>query len=148
MSAGAVFILIVCAMFATLIITVVVAKLREVRNVQRWPSTVGRVTESGVKSHKKKPGDPGYRFGDTEVSNEPQVEYEYQVGSRMYRCGRLTLGERTSGFELEAILARYPVGASVTVYYNRRYRLSQPRCFVGLSNKTWTAVLEEFASMA
>ena len=88
------------------------------RQARRWPSTAGTVIASGVQARQKKPGDPGYNFGDAEVSNEPRVEYQYRVGKRKYRGRRITIGEKTSGFELEAILARYPVGAAVTVYYD------------------------------
>jgi hypothetical protein len=118
MSAGAVFILIVVAMFPTLILVALAVKLAEVRKAGRWPSTLGKVIASGIQSNKKKPGDAGYNFSDTEVSNEPLVEYEYAVGDRKYRGRRITIGEKTAGFEREGILARYPVGTAVTVYYD------------------------------
>jgi hypothetical protein len=118
MSAGAIFMIIVVALFPTLLIVAIVVKLWEVSKARRWPSATGKVIVSTVQSHKKTPGDPGYNFGDTEVTNEPRVEYEYRVGGRKYRGRRITIGEKTSGSELEAILARYPVGAAVTVYYD------------------------------
>jgi hypothetical protein len=118
MSGGFVFLLIICGMFAALIFVAVVTKLRETLKVARWPSVVGKVIASGVKSRKKQPSDPGYDFNDTEISNQPRVVYEYKVGNRKYLCERITIKERTGGEELEAILARYPVGASVTVYYD------------------------------
>src|SRR5262245_13927308 len=118
MSQGTVFLLIVAAMFPTLIIVGVIVKLWEVRKAARWPETRGKVIASGVKSHMKTPGEPGYNFKDTEVTNEPHVEYEYKVGDRTYRCSRITIGERTTNSELEEILDRYPVGAQVTVYYD------------------------------
>jgi hypothetical protein len=121
MSSGAIFMLIIWAMFPGLIIVALVVKLWEVRKASRWPSTTGRVVVSTVQSHKRQPGESGYNFGDTEISNEPHVEYEYQVNGRKYRGERITIGEKTAGFELEGILARYPVGASVTVYYNPDY---------------------------
>jgi hypothetical protein len=118
MSAGAVFMLIAWAMFPTLIIVALVVKLCEVRKAKRWPYTTGKVIVSDVHSRRKKPGEIGYKQGDAEVANEPQVEYLYHVGGRTYRGQRVTIGERTAGFELESILARYPVGAAVTVYYD------------------------------
>jgi hypothetical protein len=118
MSKGAIFVLIVVASFPAIILVAIVVKLWEVRKAARWPSTAGKVITNDVQSHKNKPGDIGYNFGDTEVSNEPLVEYEYQVGNRTYRGRRITIGEKTSGYELEAILERYPVGTSVTVYYD------------------------------
>lgn len=118
MSAGAIFILFVVAMFPTLILVAFAVKMWEVRQASRWPSEPGKVVISKVKSHKKKPSEPGYNFSDTEVTNEPQVEYDFLVGGSKYRGTRITIGEKTSGFELESILARYPVGAEVTVYYD------------------------------
>ena len=118
MSGGAIFILIVVAAFPTLILVAVAVKLWEVHKAKSWLSAPGKVIASRVESHKKKPGEPGYDFNDTEVSNEPYVEYEYKVGQQTHRCHRIIIGEKTADFELEEILARYPVGASVTVYYN------------------------------
>lgn len=118
MSEGVIFLLIVWAAFPTIVIAAVVTKLREVRRAGSWPSTVGVVTISRVESHKKKPGDSGYNFGDSEVTNVPLVEYAYKVRNKTHRCRRITIGEKTNDWELEAILARYPVGAEVTVYYN------------------------------
>jgi Protein of unknown function (DUF3592) len=118
MSGGAIFILIVVAAFPTLILVAAAVKLWEVHKAKSWLSVSGKVIASRVESSKKKPGDPGYDFNDTEVSNVPFVEYEYNVGNRTHRCHRITIGEKTADFELEEILARYPVGASVTVFYN------------------------------
>jgi len=117
-SGGAIFIVIVCAAFPALIIVAVVVKLWEVRQAKTWPSTAGKVVISTVASHKQNPGVFGYDFSDTEVTNEPRVEYVYSVAGKKYRGQRITIGEKTSGFELEEILARYPVGAGVTVYYD------------------------------
>jgi hypothetical protein len=96
----------------------ILVELREVRQASHWPSTTGKVIASRVESHKKSPGDSGYDFHDTEVINEPLVEYEYRANGHKYRSRRVTIGEKTSGFELEAIFARYPVGADVRVYYD------------------------------
>jgi hypothetical protein len=118
MSAGAVFLVIVAAMFPTLLVVAIVVKLWEVRKASRWPAVEGKVIASRVESHRKSPGDPGYDFDDTEVSNEPLVEYVYHVDGRKYRGRRITIGEKTSTYELETILARYPIGTAVTVYYD------------------------------
>jgi hypothetical protein len=118
MSQGAIFMIIVGAMFPTVIIVAVVVKLIEVRKASRWPATTGTITNSIVKAIKNKPGDAGYDFSDTEVFNQPFVEYEYAVNGRKLRGNRITIGEKISGFEIESTLARYPVGAAVTVYYD------------------------------
>lgn len=118
MSSGAIFITIVVAMFPGIIIIAMVVKFWEVYKAKSWLPVKGKVLKSKVQSHKNQPGDMGYNFSDTEVRNDPLVEYEYVVANQKYRCSRITIGERTSEFELEGILARYPAGAEVTVFYN------------------------------
>jgi Protein of unknown function (DUF3592) len=118
MSDAAIFMIIVAAMFPTVIIVAVVVKLVEVRKASRWPATTGTITASTVQATKKKPDDPTYDFSDTEVSNQPLVQYEYTVGNRKLRGSRITIGDKISGYELESTLARYPAGATVTVYYD------------------------------
>lgn len=116
MSNGAIFMLIVGASFPALLIVALVVKLLEVRRAKRWPETTGKVVANGVLSTRQE-ADSG-RLGETVVKNEPLVEYEYRVDGKTYRNRRITIGEKTSGHELEAILARYPHGATVTVYYD------------------------------
>ncbi len=118
MSAGAIFITLVIAMFPALILVALVVKLWEIHEASRWPETTGKVIASRVQSRRNRPDDQAYNFKDTEVSNEPFVEYEYKVGGRKYRCSRITIGEKISGSELKETLDRYPVGKSVTVYYH------------------------------
>jgi hypothetical protein len=118
MSGGAIFILSACAMFPTLLIVAIIVKFWEVHKAKSWPSTTGKVVISEVQALKKEPGDLGHNMGDTNITNEPRVEYNFQVDGRTYRGRRVTIREKTADFELEPILARYPVGASVTVYYD------------------------------
>ena len=118
MSGGAIFMIIICAMFPTLIIVALIVKLIEVRKASRWPSVEGKVIANGVESIQNRPRDPHYDFGDTEILNEPRVEYEYHVDGKRFRSKRITIGEKTTGEELEQILARYPLGTKVTVYYD------------------------------
>ncbi len=115
---GTAFLVFAVALFPTLLIVAIVTKLWEVRQASRWPSAEGKVIASRVESRTRLPGDPAYDFDDTEVTNEPLVEYEYHVGGRKYRGKRITIGEKTSSYELESLLARYPVGTAVTVYYD------------------------------
>ncbi|MFO0945542.1 MAG: DUF3592 domain-containing protein [Planctomycetota bacterium] len=118
MSEGAIFMLFICAMFPALIIVAIGVKLWEIRQASQWPETTGKVVTSRVQAKRSKPGDGDYDFDDTEVENLPLVEYEFMVDGRKFRGNRVTIGEKTSEFELEEILDRYPVGAIVTVYYD------------------------------
>ena len=99
----------------TVLLYVAIGILREARASRRWPQTTGTVLTSCVESRKKTPGD---NDSDTAVINSPNVVYEYQVNDQSFRGSRIDLGQRTSEYELESILDRYPVGAEVVVYYN------------------------------
>lgn len=118
MSSGAIFVIFVVACFPAIILIAVAVKLWEVHKAKSWLEVKGKVIASRVQSHRNQPGDPGYDFHDTEVTNEPLVEYEYTVNNKKLRCHRITIGEKTSAFELEEILVRYTVGTDVTVFYN------------------------------
>src|SRR4051794_12497911 len=106
------------AMIPIGITVMMVRKYREARRARLWSSTDGKVLVSTVVARRKSPGDPGYADTDTEITNEPRVEYEYRVDKKKYRGHKIDLGEKTSSYELEKILDRYPVGAAVTVYYD------------------------------
>ena len=118
MSDGAFALLVAGAFLPTLLTLALVIKYWEVRRARHWPDTNGKVIESVVEARRRQPGESGYHFGDTEVLHEPKVVYEYKVAGKTYRHRRIHFGERTSAYELESYLARYPVGADVTVYYN------------------------------
>lgn len=118
MSQEAVMMLLCWGMFPTLLLVAVVMKARDVYRARRWPSTPGKVLVSETQAKIKAPGDPGFNFHDTEVENLPRVEYEYKVDGKTYRNGRITIGEKTSEYEIEEILERYPIGAEVTVFYD------------------------------
>lgn len=106
---------IVCSVVPVALMVVMIAKVWEIRAARHWLQTTGTVVTSCVESRKKTPGD---NDSDSAVVNSPNVVYEYKVDDWSFRCGRITIGERTSEYELESILDRYPVGAQVIVYYN------------------------------
>jgi hypothetical protein len=78
--------------------------------VKDWPSTPGKVTGSRV----------SYDSSTSKTGAVPFVTYTYEVQGKTYRDGRispgiLTVAGRTSA---EKVVALYPRGADVTVYYN------------------------------
>lgn len=115
---GPVFIGLVYATIPIGITVLMVLKYREVRRARLWSSTDGKVLVSTVVARRRSPGDPAYNNTHTEISHEPRVEYEYHVAGKTYRGHKVDLGEKTSSYDLEKILDRYPVGAAVTVYYD------------------------------
>lgn len=110
-----IFMVVFCSVVPVGLIVAMTVKYREIRAAGRWMETTGTVIESCVESRKKPADDID---SDTAVTNSPNVVYEYRVNDQSFRNGRITIGERTSEYELESILDRYPVGAQVLVYYN------------------------------
>jgi hypothetical protein len=98
----------------TLIVMAVIAKSIDFTRAQSWVTTQGKVVRSElVAKH--------HRFeGSAEtVVNVPVVEYEFSTGGRKYLGSRIGIGDDTGGANSEATLARYQLGADVTVYYDR-----------------------------
>jgi hypothetical protein len=77
---------------------------------QTWPSVRGQVTESQVGTHDS----------DGTTMYSANVVYEYTVGGRQYINDRIRFGEGSSSNPRPAhnMVAEYPVGASVDVYYS------------------------------
>ena len=78
---------------------------------QSWLSTTGQVVLSRVE----------VSGGDT-TTVSPRIVYQYQVGAQTYqseviRAGSQFFGTTTSRQAYDTV-DRYPVGATVTVYYN------------------------------
>lgn len=116
MSAGAIFIICVFASFPLLILVAFIVKMVEVHKAKRWLVTEGKVLISRVE-RVNATGNPKFQ-PTSPVTNEPLVEYEYVVDGQKHRCRRISIGEKIPACELESTLAKYPVGAKVTVYYD------------------------------
>jgi Protein of unknown function (DUF3592) len=76
----------------------------------RWPRVQGRVIKAWVEHHPW--GDP--------PNHSPRVEYVYKVDGQHYssRTIRLTGSITTGKGRAEKIIARYPVGSPVDVWYD------------------------------
>ena len=118
MSRDAIVVILIASSIPGIIIVAVVVKLWEMHKASKWPQTTGKVIRSAVKSKKYEPGEIGHNFGDSDVTNEPDVQYEFTVSGEKFIGHRVTIGEKTADFELDGILQKYPVGAEVTVYYD------------------------------
>ena len=60
----------------------------------------------------------GHRFEERNFAN---IVYEYSVSGQTLSNNRVSIGEDLGNFQVAETLARYPVGAAVTVYYNSRH---------------------------
>jgi hypothetical protein len=102
-----------------LILAVAVYKTLQVRAAREWPSAAGKVVVSRAEVRKVKVIDSdrqeGHRF---EERNFADIVYEYSVAGRKLRNNRVSIGEDLGNFEVAETIAKYPVGAIVTVYYN------------------------------
>jgi hypothetical protein len=89
---------------------------RKVEESQSWPSTQGTVLSADIVRRASTDAD-----GDTTFHHEMVVKYEYAVGGQTYTSDRLTLSKVTKSVnprKEDELLAPYPVGGPVIVYYN------------------------------
>lgn len=79
-----------------------------------WPSTVGTITGSTIAESVSTSDD------DNITHYRPVITYTYQIAGVSYESKRLMFGAVESGSNknAQAVVARYPIGASVPVYYN------------------------------
>ena len=81
---------------------------RKIATVSQWPSTMGNVLMSTVE--RRSSGD-GY-------TDYPVVQYSYQVNGQPYQGMKLAPGPEVGGTGAGKVVARYPAGAQVMVFYN------------------------------
>lgn len=82
---------------------------RKMAAVSQWPSTMGTVTSSYLEQRHS--SDSGY-------TNYPVVEYSYQVGGQSHQGMKIAPGPEVGGTGAGKVVARYPAGAQVMVFYN------------------------------
>ena len=97
-------------------------KTLQVRAACDWPSTPGRVVISNAEVREVKVPDSGRESGHRfEERNFANIVYEYSVSGQTLSNNRVSIGEDLGNFQVAETIARYPVGAAVTVYYNSRH---------------------------
>ncbi|HJR81036.1 MAG TPA: DUF3592 domain-containing protein [Anaerolineales bacterium] len=82
---------------------------RRMAVVSQWPSTMGTVNTSYLERRSSSDG------GST---NYPVVQYSYQVGGQAYQGMKIAPGPDVGGTGAGKVVARYPAGAQVMVFYN------------------------------
>ncbi len=83
------------------------------QSTQTWHNTTGTVLMSSVQWK---------RTGNSGSTTYPVVVYQYEVNGQRHQSQRIKAGEqflnvRISG-QAEATVQKYPIGSTVTVYYN------------------------------
>jgi hypothetical protein len=94
-------------------------KSLQVRAAREWPSAAGKVVVSRAQVRETRVIDSDREDGHrTEQRNFANIIYEYSVAGQKLRNDRVSIGEDLGNFQVAETIAKYPVGAAVTVYYN------------------------------
>ena len=83
---------------------------------KRWPATDGRILSSEVTSHRSLDSD-----GTHTTMYEPAIQYEYNAKGQRYQSKEIGFGgiDGTSSTDFaDGIVAKYPMGSAVQVFYN------------------------------
>jgi hypothetical protein len=102
-----------------LVLGVAAYKTLQVRAAREWPSAAGKVVVSEAEVRETRVIDSDREDGfRNEQRNYANIVYEYSVAGQKLRNNRVSIGEDRGNFEVAETIAKYPVGAIVTVYYN------------------------------
>lgn len=95
-------------------IVAAIAKTWEVRAASRWPSARGRIVRS----------QEGFKLVQRNLREMPvstrvaEIAYTFEAEGQPYQGTRFTLAERVPEADVPDVLARYPLHADVTVFYD------------------------------
>ncbi len=102
-------IVIVLFILNVIFLTVIFLMRRKMATVSQWPSTMGTVMTSRLEQRSS--SEDGY-------TDYPVVQYSYQIGGQAYQSYKLAPGPEVGGTGAANVVARYPAGAQVMVFYN------------------------------
>jgi hypothetical protein len=89
-------------------LTIIFFTRRKMAIVSKWPSTMGNVVMSRIDRRSSSDGTTDY----------PVVHYSYQVSGQPYQGSKIAPGMEVGGTGAGKVVARYPSGAQVMVFYN------------------------------
>lgn len=119
----ATFFIVVCGAFAALLVVLAIGAAVQASRTREWAPVPGRVRHCGIVIElvqgEATPGD----HEACERTFRPWVTYEYVVDGTTHVGSLVSLGNaHASGSDANAlrIVARYPEGAAVTVFHDRR----------------------------
>lgn len=93
----------------TIFLGVIFFTRRKMTAVGQWPTTMGTVIASRI--------DERYSSDSGRV-DYPWVQYSYQVSGQPYQSTKIAPGMEVGGTGASKVVARYPAGAQVMVFYN------------------------------
>jgi hypothetical protein len=114
--------LLVIIAFDGLFLGVVISKYFEVKRASFWAAVPGKIISSRSEARQVKKstaGDLRSRVHDTELRNFAAVTYAFEANGAPQQGRRISLAEDVGNYQVAEKLKRYPVGAAVTVYYDR-----------------------------
>jgi hypothetical protein len=101
-------IVVVLFILNAIFLTIIFFMRRRMAVVSQWPSTMGNVVMSTID---RRSSDDGY-------TDYPVVQYGYQVNGQSYQGTKLAPGPEVGGTGARKVVAKYPAGAQVMVFYN------------------------------
>lgn len=93
----------------TIFLGIIYFMRRKMATVSTWPSTMGTVNASFLEQRSDSEGG---------TTNYPVVQYSYLVGGQSYQSSKRAPGMEVGGTGAGSVIARYPVGAQVMVFYD------------------------------
>lgn len=101
---------VILALVAAVLIAIGWINHRRAQATLAWPASPGQVLAAVV----------GVQSGENGPTYFPRITYTYNVNGQTYQNDRLVIGGGISGNRgpAEQIVARYPAGSSVPVYFN------------------------------
>ena len=88
---------------------------RKTAQAHKWPTVTGTIVSSELETETR------YHDGKRIQTYGSAIRYAYEVGGKAYESDQIQLGgtsETSRPGEFERIVARYPEGKRVTVYYD------------------------------
>lgn len=83
---------------------------RKASAARNWPTASGSVVESGLETRRSS--------NNRDWVNYPRVVYAYSVGGQSYTSSRISPGLEVGGTSAPGVVAKYPLGSQVRVYYH------------------------------
>jgi hypothetical protein len=94
---------------SVIFLVIIFSAKRSAAQAQSWATTSGRVILSTLEARRGSKGGTVYY---------PVVHYQYRVHAMNYESRKIMPGMEWGGSGAPAIIAKYPTGSTVTVYYN------------------------------
>jgi len=101
-------ILFVLFILNVILLAVIYFMRKKMAEVNQWPSVMGSVVMSTIERRSSEDGHTDY----------PVVQYSYQVNGQPYQSSKLAPGPEVGGSGARGVVAKYPAGAQVMVFYN------------------------------